>query len=148
MTTFTQTATTKVVLAADADRYDSDPATATINTANYGHVTFVIAHGEGATGTVVVTAEECTDSSGTGATAIAFKYRVDNGALTAATTSGFTIAAGSDQKVDVEIDAADLSDGSEFVRLQLTEGVDSPVDSCVIAIASKPRYAEDVLPTA
>lgn len=141
-------------LAPAADAYASDPATDVYNTKLYGHVTFIIHHGAGATGTVVVTVEECTAADGTGATAIAFKYRVGAstgaalGALTAATASGFTIAAGANQLAVIEIPAASLSDGSPYVRLQLTEGVDSPVSAAVTAILSKASYEEAVMPSA
>ncbi|MCP3904782.1 MAG: hypothetical protein GY715_14235 [Planctomycetes bacterium] len=114
----------------------------------YGHAAFIVEHGAGATGTVVVTMEECTASDGTGATAIPFKYKVADAAdplgaatLQDATATGFTIAAGADQQAVIEVDAADLSDGSKWLRMQLTEGVDSPVAAGVVAILSKPHYA-------
>lgn len=133
-------------LAPDADRYNTDPATDVVNTKYYGHTTFIVEHGAGATGTAVVTVEECTAADGTGATAIPFKYRLyaitaAQGALTDATASGFTITAGANKLAVIEVPSRSLSDGSPYVRVQLTEGVDSPVDASVLIIQSQPRYA-------
>lgn len=138
----------KVVLAAAADRYNTDPATATVSLQLYEAVRFFIQEGAGATGTAVVTAEECTAADGSDATAIAFRYRTkddtaDWGAWQDATAAGFTTTAGADQLYEVRIDAAETSDLSPFVRLQLTEGVDSPVAGAVIAVAEGARYAQE-----
>ena len=140
-----------VALAPDADALSGTKSTDIYNTKLYNHVTFVLMRGVGVTGTTVITVEECTDNAGAGATAIAFKSRegaetgVALGALTARAAAGYTTAAGS-SKIDViEIDAADLSDGSSFVRLTLVEGVDSPVDAAIFAILSEASYPEDVM---
>lgn len=139
-------------LAPDADRYNGDPATDVFNLENYGHITFLLDEGAGGTGTVKIEVEECTAADGTGATAIAYRYRVSSGdtwgALTAVAAAGYTTVAGADKMVAIEIDAKELSDGSNFVRLQLTEVVDDPCDAAVLAILSEPRYAQDVPLTA
>lgn len=135
----------------DADRYNADPATDVFNMENYGHITFIFIEGAGGTGTTALTVEECTAIDGTGATAIAFNYRVSTdagatfGALTAATSSGVTPAAGANKIVLIELDARELSADSPFVRVQTTEGTDGAVDAACLAICSKARYAEDVL---
>lgn len=149
----TQKAFVSVALAAAADRYDSDPATDVYNTKLYGIVTFIIAHGAGATGTVVVTVEECTSIAGAGNTAIPFRFRVGTaagvlGAFQDALAAGFTIAAGADQLAVIEVLATELSATHPFVRLQLTEGVDDPVSAAVLAIVGAPSYAEAVMPNA
>ncbi len=147
---FTQRHLPVFALAPDADRYASDPATDVINMANYRHVTFLLIEGAGGTGTATITVEECTALDGTGATAIAFNYRLAAtadtfAALTAAAAAGYLTIAGANKMVAIEIDSAELSDGSPFVRLTLTEAVASAVDACVIAIASEARYPQDTL---
>jgi len=137
-----------------ADAYDSDPATDVYNMALYEHITFIVAHGTGATGTAVLTVEECTLVDGTGASPIAFKYRVgaDTGAalgdLTAATSAGYTIIAGTGKLIVIEVDAAELAADSQFIRVTQTEGVDSPVTGAIIAILSNPRYSNETMPSA
>lgn len=135
-------------LAPAADRYNGNPTTDWLNLKDYGTVTFVIQHGSGATGTAVVTANMAEDASGTGSTAIPFRYRRVSdvtvsdvpGAAAAATASGFTITAGSNQIYLVEIDASELDSDSPFVSLTLTESVNSPVDGAVLAILGDARY--------
>ena len=154
MGVFSESHFISTALAPDADRYTGDPATDVYNMKLYDHITFIVHHGAGGTGTVVVTVEECTAAAGTGATAIPFRYRVGAstgvslGALTSVAATGVTISATANQILVVEIDAAELSGDSPFVRLQLTEGVDSPVDASVTAILSKPSYSEAVMPDA
>jgi hypothetical protein len=138
------------VLAPDADRWTANPATDVVNMANYGHACFFISVGAGAVGQTVVTAEECNTLAGGDATAIAFSYRIATtpgvfGALTAATTSGFTTSANADADYVVEIDASELSSDHQYLRLQTTEGDSTPVDAAIICVLSKPRFAEDVL---
>lgn len=137
----------------DADRYNGDPATDIFNMENYDHITFILMEGAGGTGTAVLTVEECTDAAGTGATAIAFRYRLMStidtwGALTAVAATGYTTVAGANKLIAIEVDAEELSDGSNFVRLQITESVDSPVDAGVLAVLSRARYPQDVPVTA
>ena len=141
------------VIAPDADVWAADPASDVVNTKLYGHVTFLLHQGVGATGTVKLEVEECTAADGTGNTAIAYKYKVAAnpdtwGDLTAVAAAGYTTVAGSNQMVAIEIDAAELSDGSPFVRVQCTEVVDSPCDGGMIAIMSKPRHSSATMPTA
>ena len=143
-------------LAPAADRYNLDPATDIIALKNYEGVAFIILHGVGTTGTVVVTIEECDDVTPTNSTASGFSYKQYASATTAgaagnwatAAAAGFTIAAGSSQLYAVDVRAADLADGFPFVRMVLTEGVDSPVAAGVAAVCYGPRYGEENLRTA
>lgn len=132
----------------DADRYNADPASDVFNMEHYDHITFLLFEGAGGTGTVKLQVEECTAIDGTGATAIAFRYRVQSGetwgALTASAATGYTTTAGANKAVAVEVEAAELSDGSPFVRLQLTEVADDPCDAVLIAVLTKARYPQDV----
>lgn len=140
-------------LAPDADRYNTDPATDVLNMAGYGQVTFILQEGAGGTGTVKIQVEECSALDGSGATAIAFRYRVAQTGdqftafSTAVAVDGYTTVAGANKMVAIEVDTRDLSEGFPFVRLQLTEVVDSPVDAAVMAIASESRFATDPLPS-
>ena len=48
----------------------------------------------------------------------------------------------------IYVSGADLSENSNFVRVQSTEGDSTAVDAAVIAILGKPKHAEDVMKTA
>jgi len=138
-----------IALQPDADRYNADPATDVFNMENYDHITFILMEGAGGTGTAVLTVEECTAADGTGATAIGFRYRLMStidtwGALTAVASTGYTTVAGANKLVAIEVDADELSDGSNFVRLQITESANDPVDAAVLAILGRPRYPQDI----
>jgi len=149
---FTEQHQVSYALLPDADRYDSDPATDVYNMELYDHITFILIEGAGGVGTTTLTVEECNTIAGGDNTAIAFNYRlcttVDTwGALTAATAAGYATVAGANKMVAIEIDAEELSSDHPFVRVQTTELADGAVDAAIIAICSKPRYAQDVMPT-
>lgn len=109
----------------------------------YDHVTFVIMIGDvTSSGTATVTVQKCTDNAGTGATAMAFTrrendWRQDLGALTATASTGFATSTTSDYMHVIEIDAAELGDGYDYVRLKFVEGTAQAVDAAVLAILSK-----------
>ena len=139
------------VLAPNADLYAGDPATDIVTTKDFRHVTFALVEGAGGTGTVKIQVEECTDNTGAGNTAIAFNYRVGTlvgvyGAITASALAGYTTVAGANKIILVEIDAAELSDGSPWVRLQLTEVANDPCDAEVFCILSNQRYGQAIVP--
>lgn len=139
----------------DADLYAADPATDVFNLAKYECITFILVEGAGGTGTVKIEVEECTTAAGANNTAIAFNYRLLSsagsadtwGALTAVAATGYTTVAGANKAVAIEVHNTELSDGYNFVRLQLTEVADDPCDAVVVAVLSGPRYAQAVLPT-
>ena len=142
-----------MALAPDADRWTGNPATDIINTKNYGHVTFIVMEGVGGTGTTTLTVEECDDVTPTNSTAIAFKYRLATsgdtfGALTSIASTGYLTIGGANKMVIIEVEAADLSDGFPFVRVQTTEDDSTAIDGAIIAICSKPRYSQAIMPTA
>ena len=117
---------------------------------DWGRLLFVIYTGVGATGTSVVTVESCDDVTPTNTTTIPFWSReilttdVDS-AITRRAAAGFTPTAGSSKIILIEVDAKDLVDGDAFVRLDMAEGVDSPVLGGVHVIAGgNGRYIEDV----
>lgn len=118
---------------------------------NYGRAVFTMLMEHGATGTTLVTVEACDDVSASATEAIVFRYKkvstIDTqGDVTAATVAGFTTAAGADKMYIVEVDADDLPDGYNFVRLSCVEAVDSPIDGSVTGLLCDPRYT--ALPSA
>jgi hypothetical protein len=145
----TERMTMATVLQPVADAYAADPATDVVNMKFYRRATFLIAEAAGGTGTVKIQVEECTSKAGAGNTAIAFKYRLltkgTSGTLTASASTGYTTVAGANKLVAVEVDGAALSDGSPYVRLQLTEVADSPCLAGVVCVLSEPRYMADTL---
>ena len=102
--------------------------------------------------TVVVTIEECDDTTPTNTTAIAFNYQLSSavgtdvmGAVTAATTAGVTIAAADDGKVlRCFVDPAALSAARPYVRAVATPGGSMTV--CLVAIVAliRDRYPQEV----
>lgn len=144
-----------------ADRFDTAATTDWISLANHGRITFVIhtgnATGGTANGTVTVNASSV--AAGSSPTALAFKYRkcdssttVDTwGALTDATSSGFSMTAGDDRIYVVELLADDVeaaAAGKKFVALTVTESSNDPIDAGVLVILSEPRYDQSVPLTA
>jgi len=121
--------------------------------ANYTHATVIISLGvTGAASTVTV--KENTDASGSGATAIAFAYYSEEtaagdttSARTAATSSGFATSTNDGVFYILEIDAEDLSDGSEWVTIHMSDPGAATFASIGV-ILSGARYAEVEAPTA
>lgn len=110
--------------------------------------TAIIYKGVGTTGVSTITVEACSDSSGTGATAIPFLYSVNTssdtfGNLTQATSSGFSTTAGSNHIYEVDVDVRDCPDGLPWVRVKATETVDSPVLGGILWLAYNLRFNGD-----
>ena len=120
---------------------------------NYTHATVIIALGvTGAASTVTV--KESTDASGTGATAISFAYYAEEtasgdttGSRQSATTSGFATSTNDGVFYIIELNAEDLSDGSEWVTVHMSDPGSATFGSIGI-ILSGARYAEVEAPTA
>jgi len=130
----------------DADRFNGDPATDVINMRDYKHCTLILQTGAGSSGTAVVTVESCDNTTPSTTTAISFRYKKitsgdSEGDTTTATASGFTTTASANCVYMIEVDDSDLSGTDKYVRLQLTEDTDSPVDAGVLAILSGASYA-------
>lgn len=148
-----------MALAPAADRFDTNPATDIICMKDYQRVSFFILEGAGGTGTAKITAEACDDFSASNTAQIPFKYRLaqDAGNLTDqfsdvarqdTPATGYTPPAGANKITEIIIDARDLPEGKDKVRLQLTEVVNSPVAAAVFAVAYQPRIRKAVMPTA
>ena len=140
-------------IAANEDIFNGNPSTDIVSLENYNDVYFIITKNAGATGTAVVTVDSCDTVVPGTATAVAFEYKamttIDTmGAWTAATSSGFTTTAGANQLYVIHVSAAGLYSTNKFVRMTMTESVDSPCDGAVIAFLANPRFspnAETVL---
>jgi len=134
-----------------ADRWNTNPATDIVNTKLYDKVCFLAHQEGGTTGKATFTVEACSDVSGTGATAVAFRYSVggdgagaggdDTGAIVKATSSGFDSTPATDRVYLIEVDAEMLPTDKPFVRLKCTEAVNDPVNGAVEILLYGARYS-------
>lgn len=120
---------------------------------NHSHATIIIQIGVSAAAFTKILVNECTSFAAAGATAIAFNvYKEETaagdtlGARTAVTASGLTPSANDNIMYVIELDAAELSDGSNFVQLQLTNTTNSVIASAV-AILTGARYGGEASAT-
>lgn len=131
-----------------ADFADTTQYTDIFNAANHKQTTFLIVKGIGTTGTSTITVEACDDTSASNTSAVPFRYRACTtldtwGALTDATTSGFTTTAGSNQLYEVVVDNDVLAaSGYKYLRLKMVEVVNSPVLGAVLVHLGLPRYPQ------
>lgn len=147
----------ETVLQPVANAFSGTVSTTSLNAKNYRTTTFLYIKAVGTTGTATITIEGASDTSGTGATAIPFFYRVATtldtfGALQSATSAGFTTTAGSNQLYEITVDNDRLAsmgtNGYSYVRLKSTEVVASAVLGGVVAFLGQPRYPQAVQATA
>lgn len=143
------------------DAFDTSMTTDFISLANYGKITFYIHTGDATAGTAngTVTLLASAVAAGSSTTALAFKYRVcasstsvDTwGALTDATSSGFSMTAGDNYLYEVEVTADSVeaqAAGKYFVALKVTEVTNDPVPAGVLAVLDDARYPQAVPVTA
>lgn len=135
-------------LAPAADRWNSNPTTDSISMANHHRLTFLVYQSGGTTGNATITLLASATSTPGSSTALPFRYRkMTTGAsdvlgdVTNATDAGFTTTANEDSIYEIEIDSSDLPDGKPWVHMLCTEATNDPVNGCVIALLSEPRYA-------
>ena len=136
-----------------ADVFNGNPATDVFSMENYGLCTFYVFWGVGTTGTATITVEACDDFTPSTTSAVAFDYAIisspdTNGALTTATSAGFTTTAGSNQIYMIQVEGAALGSSGPNVRLKMTEVANAPVLGGVMVVLSQARYAEDQPPVA
>ena len=144
-----------------ADAFATSMTTDYVNLANYRRVIFVIHTGVNTGGTAngVITVLAASDAAGTGAGAVAFKYRrsassttVDTwGALTDAASTGVAMTAASNNLYIVEVTADQVEGadpGNPFVALKVTEDTNDPIVAGVLIILAEPRYPQAVPVTA
>ena len=118
---------------------------------NHSHASIIVQIGANAAGAGIgVTVKECTLASGGTATARTFKYVVEEtttgdtfGALTDAEAVGFDLHASTASIMYcIEIDAADLTDGYEWIELNIEDAASTTIGSAV-AILSGGRYQKE-----
>lgn len=127
-----------------------------ISMKEHKQLTFLIHKGvsTGGTDNGTITVEACDDVSASHTSAIPFKYQKITsgdtpGAITAATTAGFSIVAGSSHIYVVYVNSADLaSSGYGYVRLKQVEVTNDPVVVGIAAILSEGKYEQEVPNTA
>lgn len=112
----------------------------------HSHATIIIQVGVSASAFTKILVNECSDFSGTGATAIPFRLYAEEtangdtlGEAEEVESTGKTPSANNDIMYVIELDAADLSADKPYVQLQLTNGTNSVIASAV-AILSGARY--------
>ncbi len=132
-----------------ADYGAAGVSTDVINMRDHNKAIFIIQKGVGVTGTGVLTIDACDDVTPSNTTAVPYRYRevsaADvNGTLTEAAAAGYTVTAGSNIMVIVEVDAVEIRKAGstfEFVRLTMSESTDSAVLAGILCILAEPRYS-------
>jgi hypothetical protein len=129
-----------------ADAFSGTVGSDVVDVSEHGAVLFLVYKGVGATGTSTITVEACDDVTPSNTTAVPFYYKAITstdiqGAMTAATTAGFTTTAGSSQMYAVQVSAQELaSAGYKYARLKAVEVVDSPVLGGIAIALLNPKY--------
>ena len=120
----------------------------------YAHASIAVLIGASAAAFTAILVKECTSFASAGATAIAFNYYAEEtaagdtlAARAAATTSGITPSANDNIMYIIELDASELSDGSYFVEVSVTNGTNSVI-AAIVAHLTGTRYAGGITPTA
>jgi hypothetical protein len=116
---------------------------------NYSHATIIVQVGASAAAFTKLIVEECDDFVPTNHDDLAhyiYKEETDAGdtlgARTAVAAAGTTPSANDNIMYVIEIDAAELSEGRDKLRLEITNGVNSVIASAV-AVLSGSRYASE-----
>lgn len=121
---------------------------------SWGHATILVAGGKG-TAVTAVTVKECTAATGSGATAITYRYAKEDTAAgdtldaALAWASTLSLSAGSTGVYAViEVDADELADGYNWVRVDFSANTaGAPKDLACFAVLSGGRYQEDITAT-
>jgi len=124
------------------------------NMKNFGHATIIAQAGSTNSDAGNITIEECTAADGTGATALSttlwtYAETTDSGDTLGARTNDVSIDVSANDNIFyvIEIDASELTDGSNYVRLAWSSPGGATLVSAV-AILSGQRYARDENSTA
>ena len=135
----------EVGLNAVADAFAGTVNSDVVSMKNHNRVKFIAHWGVGTTGTVTFTVEACDDVTPSNTSAIPFVYRVTvggaaPGTITAATSSGFTSTAGSNQIIEIEVPAENLNaSGYSYVRLHCVEVANDPLLGGILIEMLEPR---------
>lgn len=148
-------------IVAKADAFASTGVTDRIKCSGHERIGFLIHTGNATGGTAngAVTVNAFAAASGGSGTALAFKYRVcassttvDTwGALTDATSSGFSMTAGDNYMYWIELQSDDVeaaAAGKPFIELTVTESSNDPIDASVSVFLLDARYQQAVPLTA
>ena len=135
-----------------ADFTAGDVETDIYSMKNWSSITFFVFKGAGAAGATVATVQACSTITATATDDIAFRYSSNTatdviGDLTDAASTGVAITAGANEIWAITVNADELTQGYEFVRLVLTESDSTAVTGCVLAILSGGRDQGDDLAT-
>ena len=121
---------------------------------NYSHASIIVQIGVSAAAFTKLIVEKCDDFTPTTSTDMAFavyKEETDSGDTlgprTAVAAAGLTPSANNNIMYVIEIDAAELGEGTPNLRLEITNGVNSVIASAV-AILSGARFASPESATA
>jgi hypothetical protein len=126
-----------------------------INMEGYSHLSVIIATGAANGTSVVFTAYASTDASATSAEVIPFNYYQETTAstdvlgprvLNSTTALTFTNATVANQMAVIEIDAAELPDGHNWVNITESAAT-TTTPGCVVYVLSGARYAGPESPT-
>ena len=140
-----------VGLTSPVDTTTTTVTTGCVNMGKYLYADLIAFFGTITDDVVVVTLEACSTAAGADNTPIAFNYRKSAavgtdtyGAITAATTSGVTIAAADDDKILlISINSSELPEGKPFLRLVADPGGSaSAAEIAVLANMQAPRHAK------
>lgn len=120
---------------------------------NYSHATIIFQVGVSAAAFTKLIVEKCDNFTPTTHTDMAFAvYKEETsdgdtlGTRTAVAATGLTPSDANNIMYVIEIDAAELGDGYDKLRLEVTNGVNSVIASAV-AILSGGRYVSEKTPT-
>ena len=136
-----------------ADYTAGDPVyTDIVSMKNWSSVTFFVYKGVGTDGTSTITIQACDDISASNTDDIAFRYSSNTatdviGDLTDVAATGVLISAGSSQIWAATVNADELTEGYEFVRLALNETDSTAVLGGVMIVLSGGRDQGDDLAT-
>jgi hypothetical protein len=123
--------------------------------ADYQHVSLLLLLGAQASAATKIILNACTDASGDSPTAIPFSiYKQETagnshdvlGARTAVAASGYTPTGNANTFYVIELDAAELPQGSPYLQVEVTNGSNADYFA-VVAVLSGARYAEVQSPT-
>ncbi len=122
---------------------------------NHGHATILVQVGASAAAFTKILVKECNAASGGTATAIAFDYYAEEtaagdtlGAKQTATAEGVTPSANDNIFYVIELDASELSDGFNWVEVELTNASGNSVIASISALLSGSRFGGDQNATA
>ena len=120
---------------------------------HHSKCTAVVQIGVGAAAFTKVLVNACSANDGAGRTAIPYSvYKEETaagdtlGARTAVAAAGLTPSAADTIMYVIEIEAAQLPDGLDWVEIELTNGTNSVIAS-ILAILTGSRYGEEQSPT-